>query len=112
MSKPALLFQQRPTLDELIADDLVWTMHTGLVVNKQYDLEAHRSGVFQFKKVDVSDRQIHSYGDCVVVTLRAEIAGTFNNQAFSDAYRFTRVWVQRQKRWQVVAGHVSQVTPL
>lgn len=100
------------TLDELIADDLVWTMHTGLVVNKQYDLEAHRSGIFRFTKLDISDRQIHQYGDCVVVTLRAEIAGTLGDQIFSDTYRFTRVWVQRQQRWQIVAGHVSQLFPL
>ncbi len=94
-------------LDELIADDLVWTMHTGKVVNKQFDLEAHRSGMFRFTSLDISDRQIHNYGDCVVVTLKAELAGTYNSQAFSETYRFTRVWVQRQNRWQVVAGHGS-----
>lgn len=108
----AMLTSDISALDELVADDLVFTMHTGLVVNKQYDLEAHRSGVFRFTKVDTSDRQIHQYGDCVVVTLKAELAGTHNGQAFSETYRFTRVWVQRQNRWQVVAGHVSQVFPL
>jgi hypothetical protein len=30
-------------------------------------------------------------------------------QAFSETYRFTRVWVERQNRWQIVAGHASQV---
>jgi ketosteroid isomerase-like protein len=108
----AMLTSDVPVLDELIADDLVFTMHTGLVVNKQFDLDAHRSGLFRFTKVDISDRQIHSYGDCVVVTLKAELAGTHNGQAFSEAYRFTRVWVQRQSRWQIVAGHVSQMSPL
>lgn len=93
-------------LDDLIADDLIFTMHTGQVVNKQFDLEAHRSGLFQFTKVDISDRQIHPYGDCIVVTLKADLAGTFDGQAFSETYRFTRVWVQRHNRWQIVAGHV------
>lgn len=107
--RQAMLTNDVPALDELIADDLVFTMHTGLVVNKQYDLEAHRSGTFKFTKLDISDRQIHLYGDCIVVTLKAEIAGTLNHQSFSETYRFTRVWVQRQNRWQIVAGHVSQV---
>lgn len=98
-------------LDELIADDLVFTMHTGLVVDKQYDLGAHRSGLFKFTKLEVSDRQLHAYGDCVVVTLKAEIAGIFDHQAFSELYCYTRVWVQRQNRWQIVAGHVSQLPP-
>jgi ketosteroid isomerase-like protein len=104
----AMLTSDVAVLDELIADDLVWTMHTGQVVNKQFDLDAHRSGIFRFTKVDISDRQIHPYGDCVVVTLKAQLAGISSDQAFSETYRFTRVWVQRQNRWQVVAGHVSQ----
>jgi ketosteroid isomerase-like protein len=107
----AMLTSDVSTLDELIADDLVYTMHTGLVVNKQYDLEAHRSGVFKFTKLDISDSQIHPYGDCIVVTLKLEAAGTLNGQPFSQSYRLTRVWVQRQNRWQIVAGHVSQIIP-
>lgn len=108
----AMLTSNVSTLDELIADDLVWTMHTGQVANKQFDLEAHRSGILKLTKLDISDRQIHPYGDCVVVTLKAELAGTYDGQTFSETYRFTRVWLQRQNCWQIVAGHVSQVVPL
>jgi ketosteroid isomerase-like protein len=107
--RQAMLDSDVRVLDELIADDLVFTMHTGQVVNKQYDLDAHRSGIFKFTKVDQDDRQIHLYGDCVVVTVKVDLAGTFNQQAFSETYRFTRVWVKRQNRWQIVAGHVCQV---
>lgn len=107
----AMLTSDVAVLDELIADDLVWTMHTGFVGSKQYDLEAHRSGIFQFTKVDISDRQIHPFSDdCVVVTLKAELAGTLNGQAFSEPFRFTRVWLRRQDRWQIAAGHVSQIS--
>jgi ketosteroid isomerase-like protein len=108
----AMLTSDVAVLDELIADDLVWTMHTGNVANKQFDLEMHRSGIFRFTSLDISDRQIHLYGDCVVVTLKMDAAGIYDGQAFSETYRFTRVWVQRQNRWQIVAGHVSQVIPL
>lgn len=109
----AMLTSDIAVLDELIADDLVWTMHTGFVSNKQDDLEAHRSGLFRFTKVEISDRQIHPFShDCVVVTLKADLAGTLNGQAFSETYRFTRIWLQRQNRWQIAAGHVSQMLPL
>jgi ketosteroid isomerase-like protein len=109
--RQAMLTSDISALDELIADDLVWTMHTGQVCSKQDDLEAHRSGLFRFTKVDFSDRQIHPYSDnCVVVTLKAELAGSLSGQAFSETYRFTRVWLQRQNRWQIVAGHVSQLS--
>ncbi|MGV0029030.1 nuclear transport factor 2 family protein [Phormidesmis priestleyi] len=51
-------------------------------------------------------RQIHHYGDWAVFTLKAKIAA----KVFSGTYRFTRVWAKRQNRWQIVAGHASQVT--
>jgi ketosteroid isomerase-like protein len=111
--RQAMLTSDVAVLDELIADDLVWTTHTGFVSNKQHDLDAHRSGIFRFTKLEISDRQIHPYSnDCIVVTLKVEATGTLSGQAFSEAYRFTRVWVQRQNRWQIVAGHVSQLFPL
>jgi ketosteroid isomerase-like protein len=109
----AMLTSDVAVLDELIADDLVWTMHTGFVGNKQFDLEAHRSGIFQFTKVEISDRQIHPFSDnCVVVTLKVDLAGILDGQAFSEPYRFTRVWLYRQNRWQIAAGHVSQIIPV
>lgn len=109
----AMLASDVDVLDELIADDLVWTMHTGFIGNKQYDLEAHRSGIFRYTKLEISDRQIHPFSqDCVVVILKAEITGTLNGQAFSEPYRFTRVWLRRQDRWQIAAGHVSQIISL
>ncbi|MBD1919339.1 nuclear transport factor 2 family protein [Phormidium sp. FACHB-77] len=108
--RQAMLNSDITVLDDLIADDLVWTMHTGVVSNKEQDLEAHRSGIFRFTKLDISDRQIHPFScDCVVVTLKAEIGGILNSQAFSEDYRFTRVWLQRNNRWQIAAGHVSQL---
>ncbi|MBE9109070.1 nuclear transport factor 2 family protein [Nodosilinea sp. LEGE 07298] len=108
--RQAMLNSDIAVLDDLIADDLVWTMHTGVVSNKEQDLEAHRSGIFRFTKLDISDRQIHPFScDCAIVTLKAEIEGIFDGRAFSEVYRFTRVWLQRSNRWQVAAGHVSQL---
>jgi ketosteroid isomerase-like protein len=108
--RQAMLASDVAVLDELIADDLVWTMHTGSVSSKQDDLEAHRSGNFRFTKLEISDRQIHPFSsDCVVITLKAEMAGIHSDQAFSEAYRFTRVWMKRQNCWQIIAGHVSQL---
>ncbi|WP_416673724.1 nuclear transport factor 2 family protein [Egbenema bharatensis] len=111
--RQAMLNSDVAVLDDLIANDLVWTMHTGFVSNKEQDLEAHRSGIFRFTTLDISDRQIHPFSqDCVIVTLKAKIEGILNDQVFSEVYRFTRVWLQRNNRWQIVAGHVSQIIPL
>lgn len=108
--RQAMLASDVEALDELIADDLIFTMHTGLVINKQDDLEAHRMGIQKFAKIEPDDRQIRHYGDCIVVTVKALLAGKFNGQDYSDTYRFTRLWVKRQNRWQIAVGHVSLVS--
>jgi ketosteroid isomerase-like protein len=110
--RQAMLDSNIPVLDELIADDLIFTMHTGLVVDKQYDLNAHRSGVFQFAKVETDDQQIREYGNFTIVAVKTELAGIHDQQAFSGTYRFTRVWAKHQDRWQIVAGHACQLVPL
>lgn len=110
--REAMLSSDVLVLDELIADDLAFTLPNGFVANKQMDLAAHGSGTTKFTKIDITDRQIHDYGACVAVMVKAELAGTFNEHAFSGTHCYTRIWMQRQERWQIVAGHVSQVTPL
>jgi ketosteroid isomerase-like protein len=107
--RQAMLHSDVAALDELISDDLVFTMHTGLMFTKQDDLEGHRTGAEKLTKVNTDELQVRHYGDCAVVTVKADLAGTFNGQDFSGIYRYTRVWIKRQNRWQIVAGHVSQV---
>jgi Domain of unknown function (DUF4440) len=108
----AMLTSDVVMLDELIADDLVFTRQTGDRLDKQTDLEAHRLGIVRFTKVEISDRQIHQYNECsscVIVTLQAELAGTVHNEPFSGHFRFTRVWLHRNQLWQIAAGHVCQM---
>jgi ketosteroid isomerase-like protein len=109
--REAMLTSNVLVLDELIADDLAFMIPNGLVANKQMDLEAHRSGTTKFTQIEIRDRQIHDYGTCVVVMVNADLAGSFNEQAFSGVHCYTRVWMQRQERWQIVAGHVSLAVP-
>ncbi|MCU0568469.1 MAG: nuclear transport factor 2 family protein [Oculatellaceae cyanobacterium Prado106] len=107
--RQAMLTSDVAVLEELIADDLVFTMHTGVMLTKQDDLEVHRNGIVRFSKVEVCDRQIHQHDHCAIVTLQADLAGITHEQPFSGSFRFTRVWVERGDRWQIVAGHVCQI---
>ena len=105
----AMFARDVPTLDALIADELVFITHTGVLANKLTDLDAHRSGLLKLTELAARDEQIKMYGTTAVVTLRLELAGTFDDVAFSGDFRYTRVWAQPAGRWQVVSAHVSQV---
>jgi ketosteroid isomerase-like protein len=105
--RQAMLTSDVHTLDQLIADDLAFTAPNGTVINKQMDIESHRSEQTKFTSIKVQEQQAHDYGACIVVMVRAELSGSFNEQAFSGIYCYTRVWMKRQEQWQIIAGHAS-----
>jgi ketosteroid isomerase-like protein len=105
----AMLTSDVYALDQLIADDLAFTTPNGAVINKQMDIESHRSGQTKFTSIEIQEQQAHDYGACVVVMVRAELSGIFDEQAFSGIYCYTRVWMKHQEQWQVIAGHASLV---
>ncbi|RCJ42006.1 hypothetical protein A6770_35565 [Nostoc minutum NIES-26] len=108
--RQAMLKNDVSTLEELIANDLVFTTHTGELIDKQTDLEAHRSPIQKLVLLQAQQQRVQLYGNTAVVTVKMEVAGTLEGKAFAGIYRYTRVWAsQPQENWQVVAGHVSEV---
>jgi len=105
----AMLAADVEVLDRLIDDALVFTTHTGALVTKQADLEAHRSGILRLATLDPSEAQVRRHGNAAVATVRMAVAGTYDGAPFSGNFRYTRVWVEHSEGWRVVAGHVSQV---
>lgn len=94
-------------LDKLLASDLVFTNHVGQVISKDDDIDAHRTGLYKIDTLDLSEQRIIPLDEAVVVSVRASINGSFNNQHFVLTLRFTRVWQETAVGWQVVVGHSS-----
>lgn len=98
-----------PVLDELLADDLVFTNHQGLVVTKQEDLAVHQSGLLKLDSIAASERSIRLLGQAAVVAVRVQLAGRHADQPFEATFRYTRVWAPRGAHWRVVAAHACAV---
>ncbi len=93
-------------LDELLVDGFFFTSQDGTVYSKEQVLQSHRpAGVRKFTRYDTSDLQIHDFGDAAVVTVRVDLA-TESTQA---ALLFTRFWLKREGRWQIVGGSAVQL---
>jgi ketosteroid isomerase-like protein len=96
-------------LDRLLDDSLVFTGPNGAVYGKKDDLDAHRRGLIRIARLVPSEERIQQFGDIAVVSVRMEMAGTFEGAAFAGPFRYTRVWRKKENGWRVVAGHVSAV---
>jgi len=98
-----------PALDELLADDLLFTNHQGLMVTKQEDLDVHRSGLLKLDSLAASDRHIRWLDSVAIVSVRVQLAGRHADQPFEGTFRYTRVWALQGVRWQIVAAHAGGV---
>ncbi len=101
-----------PTLDRLIDDALLFVGPTGALFRKEEDLENHRSGRQRLTKLAQRDLAVELFGDDIaVVTLLADLEGTFDARPFGGTFRYIRTW-QRQTdgAWRIIGGAVTAVT--
>jgi len=98
-------------LDELIADELLFTGPDGTVGTKAQDLAAHASGVVRFRAHEPEELRVRRVGaDVAVTALRARLAVEVAGALVRGTFRYTRVWAREHGgEWRVVGGQVSEV---
>ncbi len=96
-------------LDQLWSDDLVVTVSGMPVMDKSESLAVVRAGRMKFHTYKTSDLRVRVYGNSAVVTGQLERTRSSDHKEFEDDWRFTKVYVRRDGRWQVVAWHASPV---
>lgn len=96
-------------LDALLADDVIFTAHTGSIHTKEEDMDAHRSGNIDIFDIKIDDQVIKVLDDVAIVSVLLEISGSFFGNTEVGFFRFTRFWKLVNNEWQVVAAHSTQV---
>jgi ketosteroid isomerase-like protein len=97
------------TLEELLADSLVYTHSYGGADSKASYLDGIRSKKWVYQAVERPIEDIQVHGDCAVVTGQVRIELLSGGQPKKLNSRFTNVWVKGSQGWQMVAW---QSTPL
>ena len=90
-------------LEKLWAEDLFVTMPDMPVMNKEEWLAIWRAGKMKFDIYKTSDIRIKVYGNSAVVTGQLVRIRDARSTKFEDDWRFTKVYVRRSGKWQVVA---------
>lgn len=98
--------------DRVEADEFIFTDSSGGVTTKKEDLESVKGPANPDSKLlsyEVDDMKVMLYGKTAVVTGRSTLKGTNKDVAWTSQSRFTDVFVWRDNRWQLVAGHSSRI---
>jgi hypothetical protein len=81
------------------------------VMSKADSLGVFSTGRMKFDRYETSETTIRVYEHSAIVTGRLHRARKMADRAVDDDWRFTKVYVQRGGRWQVVSFHASPVAP-
>jgi ketosteroid isomerase-like protein len=106
--REAMLRGDVQALGGLLAEDYLGTGARGRVRTKAEVLAQYRSSAVKYESINEDDVKIRIYGTAAVVTGRTRSKGKEDGKSFGGEHRFTRVWVQHQGRWQLVAWHSSR----
>ena len=97
------------SLNELLADSLVYTHSTSAADSKASYLAAVRAKKWHYRKIERPVENIQVHGDCAVVTGQVRIDILVDGTPKILNSRFTDVWIRGAKGWRMVAW---QSTPI
>ena len=95
------------TLDQIFSDDVVVIVPGMRVMTKADAVGMFRSGRMKFDKYETSETTFRTLDDTAIVTGRLKRTRVINGATVDDDWRFTKVYVHRAGRWQVISFHAS-----
>lgn len=96
-------------LSRLYADDFLMITSTGQMRTKQDQLRDISASTIQHQDSDDKILKLRTYGKVAVVQSESRGGLVMNGQGDTTLRRFTRVYVKKKGRWQLVATHISRV---
>jgi len=97
-------------IEDIEANDLVFTDAAGMVTSKADEIRSMRSGEVKFESIKMTDTRVKDFGSVGVVTGSLLEKAHYKNTDISGTYRFTDVWAKRDGKWQHVAGQETLCT--
>ena len=97
-------------LRRIYADDFLGIGPTGVVRNKAQVVADFTSHTVSYQSITTGDVLVRVYGNTAVETGRSTMVGQDKGKAVPRDNRFTRVWVLKDGRWQLVLNHYSPMT--
>ena len=92
-------------LERLFDDDLIVVVPGMRVMTKADAVGMFTAGRMKFDRYETSETKVRAYTDTAIVTGRLRRTRVIAGATADDDWRFTKVYVCRDGRWQVVSFH-------
>ncbi|HKQ06327.1 MAG TPA: nuclear transport factor 2 family protein [Blastocatellia bacterium] len=106
----AVMRQDVPALDHLLADDFIATSSRGELRNKGQEIDDIRPNPdYVMKAFDVDEVNVRIFGETAIVTGRSTLKASYKGRDSTSLFRYTRVYARRKGKWQVVAQQLTRI---
>ena len=96
-------------LDGIHADDYVAIPNIGTTSTKAEVMADVQRGLFRYTRMQHSEQNVRFYGASAVVVGRTTNEGHRGDRDVSGDFRYTRIYVKRDGRWQAVLSQYTRI---
>lgn len=96
-------------LDQLLADDLVYTHSSGLVESKAEYLAKLKSGDQKYTSIDRTGMHVQVHGNTGIITGKTRMTGATKGVPFDNQLLMIHVWVKTPKGWRLAAHQTTRL---
>ncbi len=89
-------------LDQVLANDLIYTHSHGGTDTKQSYIQSIRDGKSTYDAIDVLEQKVRLYGNTAVINGVCILKATNNGETINTRLRYTDVYIRTGKQWQLV----------
>jgi ketosteroid isomerase-like protein len=108
----ALLNADTVALSRMTAAEFMEISRFGTIRARADNIREISSGALKLETVRFDSLAVRAYGDVAILTGITDNTGRFQGQQFAGRIRYTRVFVNRDGRWQaVLMQHTMMATP-
>jgi ketosteroid isomerase-like protein len=108
----ALLENDFPALEALLADDLTYVHSNGHLDTKSSYIEGLRSGASRYLSMDMADVTVRALGDIAVVNAKFDARVLARGTEVNPKPRVLIVYAKRDGRWQMIAWQSTSIANL
>lgn len=97
--------------DQWVADDMAFTGADGVIDTKvKQPVRGNLlSGAWKIETVSIDNITVRVFGESAIVTATQTEGSHLKGKDSAGRFQYTHVWVKREGRWQIVAGHATRL---